>query len=84
MAKSLSKFLIIFSLILYPSKLMAIDYLNLKDPDKKNALYNIKIVQYNEFLDRWEKEGFSCKPAVSPAFFFRFCRLFLLRSKKII
>ena len=83
MAKSLSKFLIIFSLILYPSKLMAINYLNLKDPDKKNALYNIKIVQYNEFLDRWEKEGFSCKPAVSPAFFLDFADCFYLDLKKL-
>ena len=37
----------------------------MKDQDKDNALYNLKVIQYNEFLDRWTKEVFSCKPATS-------------------
>ena len=57
--------------------------LNLKDPDKDNALYNLKVIQYNEFLDRWTKEGFSCKPAASPAFFIDFADCFYIDLKNI-
>ena len=53
-----------------------------KDGDK-NSLYNLKITQFNQFLDRWEKEGFSCKPAVTPAFFLDMADCYYLDLKKI-
>jgi len=57
--------------------------LNLKDPDEKNALYNLKVIQFNEFLHRWEKEGFSCKPAATPAFFLDLADCDYIDLKKI-
>ena len=56
--------------------------LKLKDGDK-NFLYNLKVTQFNQFLDRWEKEGLSCKPAISPAIFLDMTDCFYLDLKKI-
>ena len=58
------------------------DRLKWKDGDK-NTLYNLKITKFNQFLDRWEKEGFSCKPAVTPAFFLDMADCYYLDLKKI-
>ena len=71
MKKLLGLFFFILFLFSISTKVKAsdsVEKLNLKDPDKDNALYNLKVIQYNEFLDRWTKEGFSCKPAASPFF----------------
>ena len=57
--------------------------LKLKDPDKKNSLYNLKVIQYNLFLDRWDKEGFTCEPAATPAFFLDFADCSYIELKKI-